>query len=512
MFVLSLKDHIIKTEYRSLIDNVVQDFYLPLLNEANQYDRAVGFFSSSALVEVSKGISSIAKKKGSIRIIASPYLSDEDMKAIEEGYERRDIIEKAVLRQVDCEFTDYFSLERLNLLSNLIANNVLNIRIAITNNSSGIGMYHEKMGIITDENGDRVAFSGSMNESATAMSINYETIDVFTSWNSIDDNARVNQKVTAFESIWRNTEPNIEVMEFDSISKAIIKKYRHGEPNLHLDQEQYGLLKEPTLPYNKEEDSTSKGARAPEDIVFRDYQKEAVANWIGDNYRGIFDMATGTGKTFTGLLGISKLSENLKDHLAVFIVCPYQHLVEQWVEDIENFNMKPIIGYSSSSQKDWKQRLSKAIRDQKIREDKPFFCFVCTNATFKSCFVQNEMEKIKASVLLVVDEAHNFGGRSYLELLDDRFDYRMALSATMDRHGDEEGTEALYKFFGEKCIEYPLEQAIKEDKLTPYRYYPIVVHLNEDLIMNSCRLKYLNVLLKLEWGNISLINKEKSLR
>lgn len=490
MFVLSLKDHIIKTEYRSLIDNVVQDFYLPLLNEANQYDRAVGFFSSSALVEVSKGISSIAKKKGSIRIIASPYLSDEDMKAIEEGYERRDIIEKAVLRQVDCESTDYFSLERLNLLSNLIANNVLNIRIAITNNSSGIGMYHEKMGIITDENGDRVAFSGSMNESATAMSINYETIDVFTSWNSIDDNARVNQKVTAFESIWRNTEPNIEVMEFDSISKAIIKKYRHGEPNLHLDQEQYGLLKEPTLPYNKEEDSTSKGARAPEDIVFRDYQKEAVANWIGDNYRGIFDMATGTGKTFTGLLGISKLSENLKDHLAVFIVCPYQHLVEQWVEDIENFNMKPIIGYSSSSQKDWKQRLSKAIRDQKIREDKPFFCFVCTNATFKSCFVQNEMEKIKASVLLVVDEAHNFGGRSYLELLDDRFDYRMALSATMDRHGDEEGTEALYKFFGEKCIEYPLEQAIKEDKLTPYRYYPIVVHLNEDELSDYEQLSF----------------------
>ena len=171
-------------------------------------------------------------------------------------------------------------------------------------------------------------------------------------------------------------------------------------------------------------------------------------------------MATGTGKTFTGLGSIAKMSEDLDDELAVIIVCPYQHLVEQWVEDIVRFNIKPIIGYSSSAQKDWKKRLANAIRDQKIRQEKRFFCFVCTNATFANVYVQEQISRIRTPILLVVDEAHNAGARSYARWLDDRFAYRLALSATLDRHHDEEGTALLYNFFGKKCIEYPLEISI----------------------------------------------------
>lgn len=191
-------------------------------------------------------------------------------------------------------------------------------------------------------------------------------------------------------------------------------------------------------------------------------------------------MATGTGKTLTGLGAISKLSEDLDDVLAVVIVCPYQHLVEQWVEDIVRFNIKPIIGYSNSPQKDWKKRLIKAVRDQRLRRDKSFFCFICTNATFTNLTVQEELSKIQSPILLVIDEAHNFGARSYIKLLDDRFMYRLALSATLDRHHDEEGTAFLYEYFGKKCIEYSLDKAVEEDKLTKYKYHPIVVYLNED--------------------------------
>ena len=184
------------------------------------------------------------------------------------------------------------------------------------------------------------------------------------------------------------------------------------------------------------------------------------------------------------------MSEDLNDKLAVIIVCPYQHLVEQWVEDIVRFNMKPIIGFSSSPQRDWKQRLSKAVRDQKLRVDKSFFCFVCTNATFTNKDVQEQINKIRSPILLVVDEAHNFGAASYARLLDERFTYRLALSATLERHRDEEGTALLYHFFGKKCIEYTLERAIKEDKLTPYKYYPVVVHLNEDELEKYEQLSY----------------------
>ena len=491
---MSLQDVSIKNEYRSLIDNVVQDFYIPLLERAKVYKRAVGFFSSSSLAEITKGIASMAANGGKIQIVASPYLSEEDIEAIQNGYaERNSVIEGAVLRQITGEKVDYYSMQRLNLLACLIAEGVLDIRIAYTEDKNGIGMYHEKMGLIEDEEGNTVAFSGSMNESATAMSINYETIDVFRSWGDQNEADRVRLKQNAFFSIWNDSEPNIKVLEFPSISQALIDKYKKAPPNFDVDKEQFPPREKHTRRYkdgNIEFLTSAIGPRIPDNITLHDYQKEAIASWVGENYHGIFDMATGTGKTFTGLGAISKISEDMNDKLAVIIVCPYQHLVEQWVEDIVRFNMKPIIGYSSSPQKDWKQRLSKAVRDQKRRADKSFFCFVCTNATFTNDFVQEQISKIHSPVLLVVDEAHNFGAASYARLLDERFTYRLALSATLERHRDEEGTALLYSFFGKKCIEYSLERAIDEDKLTPYKYYPIVVHLNEDELLAYEQLSY----------------------
>lgn len=481
---MGFKDHKVKSEYRSLIDNVVQDFYIPLLKDAVSYKRAVGFFSSSSLVEISKGIAGMAAEGGKIQIVASPYLSDEDIDAIRHGYEDRNkIIERALLTQISEKPADYYSMERLNLLAALIADGVMDIQIAYTEDKNGIGMYHEKMGIIEDVRGDKIAFSGSNNESATAMTINYETMDVFRSWGDSSEIERVRLKENAFYSIWHDAEPNIKVLKFPNITDALIERYRRKPANFAIDDEQFAKR---MLTYaSKISDISSTyggpiGARVPDDITLREYQKDAISVWVGENYRGIYDMATGTGKTLTGLGAIAKLSEDLDDVLAVIIVCPYQHLVEQWVEDIVRFNIKPIIAYGDSPQKDWKKRLSRAVRDQKLRRDKSFFCLVCTNATFAKDYVQDEISKIQSPILLVVDEAHNFGARTYARLLDDRFTYRLALSATLDRHRDDEGTAMLYDFFGKKCIEYSLDRAIDEDKLTKYKYYPIPVYLTDE--------------------------------
>lgn len=490
---MSLKDKKIKSEYRSLIDNVVQDFYIPLLHESIYYKRAVGFFSSSALVEISKGIADMAKDGGKIDIIASPYLSDDDIQAIREGYENRQkIIEDALLRQLSDDHNDYYSMERLNLLANLIADGILDIRIAYMDKNNEIGMYHEKMGIMEDSDSNHVAFSGSMNETMTAMSINYETIDVFCDWKGAEVD-RVKMKESAFYSMWNNIEPSLKVMEFPQISDVLIEKYRRKEPNFDIDREQF---KKRMVAYDsmfhkiRALDGGHIGPRVPEDVSLYEYQKEAISVWVGENYRGIFDMATGTGKTYTGLGAISKLSEDLNDELAVIIVAPYKHLVEQWVEDIVRFNMKPIIAYGDPAHRDWRKKFSKAVTDQKIRRDKSFFCVVTTNVTFASLDFQERIDKIKSPILLVVDEAHNFGARSYARFLDDRFVYRLALSATLERHRDEEGTAFLYSFFGKKCIEYPLERAIDEGKLTPYKYYPVLVYLNEIELESYEQLSY----------------------
>lgn len=216
----------------------------------------------------------------------------------------------------------------------------------------------------------------------------------------------------------------------------------------------------------------------PESVKLHDFQKEAIENWVKQDYRGIFDMATGTGKTFTGLGAIVRLFRE-KEHLAVFIVCPYQHLVDQWAEDVRRFHMYPIIGYSASRQKDWKQRLKYAILNFK-RGKINIMCFITTNATFASAFVQEQMEELDGDVMLLVDEAHNFGSAQLSNTLKENVQYRLALSATLERFRDSYGTQVLYDYFGKKCIEYGLEQAIREEKLTPYYYYPRVVYLTDE--------------------------------
>ena len=485
---MSFKELDIKKEYRSLLDSVAKDFYIPLLSQAVKYQRAVGFFSSSSLVEISKGISELAKNGGKIQLVASPYLSDEDVEAIKSGYAMRDQVVKEAIRREMTEGKTPFEKARLNLLANLISDNILDIKIAFTEDSDRMGMYHEKMGIITDAEGNRVAFAGSMNESATAMTLNYESIDVFCSWKGEED--RVIAKENAFASIWNDTEPNIKIIDFPELKQEIIEKYKRSVPDFEIDKKEYAPDIDTVL-HTDLGVYSEYGPKFPEWFKLHDYQDEAITEWQKRNYRGIFDMATGTGKTYTGLGALTTLSKNIGHKLAAIIVCPYQHLVEQWVEDILKFNIDPIIGYSDSSQKDWPKRLKDAIRDQKLKvRGKEFFCFICTNATFSSDYVQTQLAKIKSDTLLMVDEAHNFGAPYLSCLLYDNYKYRLALSATLDRHNDEEGTAKLYDFFGEKCIEYTLDRAIEEKKLTKYKYYPIVVTLTEEELEAYDNLSY----------------------
>lgn len=464
---MSLQDVELKSEYRSLIDNVAKDFYIPLLKQAVIYKRAVGFFSSSSLVEISKGIMGLVRNGGTIQLIASPRLSDEDVEAMKKGYELREkIIENALLRELHGVNTE-IEQDRLNLLASLIADGILDIKIALTEKNDEIGMYHEKMGIIADSEGNKVAFSGSMNESATAMTINYETIDVFCSWRGEQD--RVILKENAFTSIWNNTEPSIVTIDFPSVKEEIIKQYRKGSI-IDPDKKEFGD------DVNFSPKPATCWIRKPDNVKFYDYQIDAMISWENEEYRGIFDMATGTGKTYTALGALEVLSNKMKSNLGIFIVCPYQHLVEQWVTDIKAFGITPLICYSGY---DWKKKFKSMLSDFRLGVVQNF-CVVTTNATFATDYMQKEIDKLKGNVCLVVDEAHNFGAKKQLGCMKEVFKYRLALSATLERHHDDEGTQKLKDYFGNKCIEYPLSRAIKEDKLTPYYYYPIPIYLDDD--------------------------------
>ncbi|MDD5936769.1 MAG: DEAD/DEAH box helicase family protein [Clostridiales bacterium] len=461
---MGLQDLNFELEYRSNRNNVVTDFYIPALGEAVQYNRAVGYFSSTALIEISKGIGSLLQNGGTINLIASPKLSEDDVKAIQYGYEEREkIINNALLRNFS-EPENIFEERRLNLLAYLVAVNKLNIKIAYIDNEKSIGIFHEKLGIISDQYSNVVAFSGSSNETGMAFNYNYEAIDVFCSWKSDESKQRCEKKEDAFRKIWNDTEKGVEVIDFPDVVKERLNTFNIGPVQFNIDKEE-GLY-----------EHISKEPSIPNYIHLFDYQLEAIKQWKENKFCGIYDMATGTGKTFTGLASIIELYNSLNKRLSVIIVCPYQHLVEQWVNDIRLFNIDCIVGHSGHRK--YREVLKNKIFDYNLGVDN-MLCFICTKETFKIPIVQDILSKIRGDTLLIADEAHNMGAEGMRECLKKQFNYRLALSATLERFGDEEGTKVLYDYFGKKCIEYSLSRAIREDKLTPYMYYPNIVFLND---------------------------------
>lgn len=495
---MAFTDLCLLKHYKTYKNNIVKEFYTPVLQEAVLYQRSVGFFSSTALIELTKGIAGIVKNGGKIQFIVSPYLSQEDVNAIQKGYEKKKVIEQALLREFK-EPENYFQEERLNLLAHLIEDGHLEIKVAFTPPNRSTGMYHEKVGILTDKFGDKIVFTGSLNETINAFYNNYESIVVFTSWEESKLYAKEMQ--ADFDSLWNNEDKDLEVIEFPDVLIEKIKVNQKPKVNYDIDEEE-----------QIEEEAIKKGIpRIPKGFELREYQKEAIEKWKQRDYCGIFDMATGTGKTYTGLGAVTKLFEE-KKRLAIIIVCPYQHLVEQWVEDIELFNMLPTIGYSASKQRDWKKRLEDDVLDFSIGVI-DCFCFVTTNATYSSKFVKEQMSYLGKDTLLLIDEAHNFGSPNLRNKLYPTIEYRLALSATLDRHGDEEGTDCLKHYFGEKCIEYDLQRAIKEGKLTPYYYYPVVVYLDEEEIERYRDISYKasKECHKDKQGNVKITEKGKML-
>lgn len=459
--------HILRS-YKTNKNDVVREFYIPALKQSVLYKRAVGFFSLAALIDLSSGISGLIMNGGKIKFIVSPLLSEEDIDAIQRGYDEREIIKNSLEREIR-EPKNASEAERLNWLAFLIASGRMEIKVAFTPPQKATGMYHEKIGLLYDTDGNRLAFTGSMNETINAFHNNYESIVVFNSLVA-EDAQRVSDLEYDFDSLWANREPNVTVWDFPKVLKEKLVSYQKSSLNLELDQIEIENFSELLPP--------APGTPAlPPNVKLHKYQQDAIDQWASQDYCGIFDMATGTGKTFTGLGAAARLFAD-KKRLAIIIVCPYQHLVEQWVEDILLFNMLPTIGYSSSKQTDWKKRLSNDIMDFRLKVIDTF-CFVTTNATYSSEFVQTQLNKLRNDTLLLIDEAHNFGATNLRSTLNPKFEYRLALSATLERHGDPDGTNALYSYFGEKCIEYTLERAIRENKLTPYYYYPKVVFLSD---------------------------------
>jgi superfamily II DNA or RNA helicase len=204
------------------------------------------------------------------------------------------------------------------------------------------------------------------------------------------------------------------------------------------------------------------------------YQIEAIEKLKANNWRGILEMATGTGKTITSIAASMEYL-SIKGRIFLIVVVPFNHLVEQWEDNILSFGYKvPIKCYDSKAS--WYGKLNRRIKDYNIRLT-DCETLIVSYKTFASSDFQELCSKIKDNVFFVADECHYMGSDSLRDCMTENFEVRVGLSATPDRWFDEEGTKRLRDYFGDTIFEYDMKMAIDNGFLCKYEYEPVIVSL-----------------------------------
>lgn len=482
-----LSDVHFKHSYTSGYDEP-KDFFTEALIESCNFDLGLGFFSSSGIRSLSYGFALFIANGGKMRVVMNHILSKEDKEVIENG--QKHLIEdfednilcdiKKLIETLSKEDEQFF-----RCLSYLIS--VDRIKFVATVSTKG-GLGHDKYGIFKDEKGNKVAFIGSANFSQSALELNGETITVFTSPN--DDN-RIAEYQTLFDQSWENDTPHLIHIPIENVKTFIREKFPEAsltnliEEGINL-RESIGMDNDVPQKYYKpiskrildkiELKEQEPRFPFPEE---RKIQIDAYNAWIGNGKKGMFAMATGSGKTVTALNCIRKQYKENGYYKAIIVV-PTQALAMQWEHETKSFNFQNIV--STHSDKDWKDVLSRYITRSLLDSTKSII-LITTYATFNRNDIQLFLKKVRGieTFIYVADEAHNIGSQNSLKHLPEMINWRIGLSATPERIYDDLGTEKLYEFFDSKppkyTYRYTMKQAIEEGILCNYDYYPIFIEL-----------------------------------
>ena len=471
---MSLQDINIQDHYRSDRHNLIKDFYIPCLSETTLYSRAVGYFSSTSIVAVAQGLAALIDGGGKMRLVASPCLSPEDIEAIEKGLKQR---EEVISRVIIEEFKTV-SHDRLSSLSWLLSQGVLDIKLAVANNFDVPGLYHEKIGILTDRDNNQLAFTGSINETKSGLIDNFENIEVFCSWRG-EEARRVKRIGEDFEKLWLNETPKAEIISFPEAAARKLLEYRpYTKPSVAV-RKKSKLVAENKSKYKLEKNQPK--SLHGLDITLRPYQEQALVKFKSAQHRGILAMATGAGKTITALACAS----SIEDLDLIIIVVPIKDLVRQWMDELDKLTdfYYPIAAVGRSDI--WRNTLYRKLRliqgnAQKLKR-LPTVLVGTYSGLSKSTVAEliEDAGGLPIDSLIIADEVHTAGAQQYRRILRDDFTYRLGLSATPIRPQDEEGTEFVLNYFGDIVYELNLEQAIKLGILCEYEYYVYVVTLTD---------------------------------
>lgn len=471
---MSLLDYDFKPDYNKAEDDIAQEFYLPAMKNASVYDRVSGYFGSTIYIIAWSALHDFVSNGGKMRIICSPCVSDTDKAAMSEGYSAKndEIIRKSLMKELD----DLFNQEELEkparVLACLIALGIIDVKIAVPLSGSEPDLqrlFHDKVGIFSDSDGNAVGFRGSMNETFKGLAEdgNSESIDVFPSWTDERDVVRVQNAIRYFNKLWDRKMENTVVYDFpEAVRNSLVEK-SNGYDWRQLTKEIEVSI------------SRSKRWRADKKNVSkspRKHQLIALENWEKNGRRGIFEHATGSGKTFTAICAIR---DALDRHKTVLVLVPSKELLRQWRkeigENIQDIEIQYLLCGDGNNawKKDNLLRLWTSPSDSMNKITIAIMDTACSGQFMNSVLPGEHL-------LVVADEVHRIGSSARRNILNIDAHERLGLSATPIRYGDVEGTNAIFDYFG-GIVEpvFSLEDAIQTNVLTKYYYHPMQISLTE---------------------------------
>ena len=466
-------------------------FFNDGLKNSTEFDLKLGYFSSAAISVLAEGFATFISKGGYMRLIINHIVSKKDKEAINDGVmgnviDCADLSNFQYLKSTFDEYQEQF----FRCLAYMISQKRIDIRIIKPRGQKGIA--HTKTGQFRD--GDSItAFTGSANFTISGLFNNIENISIDRS-DSVDVmvQKRIAKQRKDFDDIMSGEKKRIEYLSPKDLVEAIrtnfgdsdIEELLDVEAQLHKIKREHKYQEVQDSVYMLGEDTELK-PHFPYPSGPREYQKKAFDSWKKSQC-GLFNMATGTGKTLTSLNCLLQIYKKFGYYKAIILV-PTVTLVEQWEKECRKFDFQHIVKVCSKN-KDWKGEIDRlSMKENFNPTNSPInYVVISTYASFARDNVFRDLMSLSKKCLLIADEAHNMGSKRILDRIDsvcEKFKRRIGLSATTERQFDEKGNKELRRFFNsenEYTFVFSMEEAIKNKFLCEYYYFPHVVRLCDD--------------------------------
>ncbi|PVW16406.1 DEAD/DEAH box helicase family protein [Marixanthomonas spongiae] len=469
------------------------EFYNEVFPVSKTVDMFLGYFNSYTFSVLSESFAEFIYYGGNIRIITNHYYTSDDFNNLireEENTENYNKVENIVTdllklkNALDTRGQLFFDcLKYLKKQKRLKLQPVFFGKQDMAHHKKMI-FYDGEMSILTQ---------GSMNFTPAGIAKNGESFQIEVPWNGEVSRERIKKEKEHFEKVFNQEHKGYRYLKSDDL-EAVIDKIGNEKELKDLLIDTIDMDAENNEYISRVKKLKEKRKKKFEEIIDkienepnfpfpqgpRDYQQEAYERWYENDFSGVFAMATGTGKTITSLNCLLQGYKQEKKYNAIILV-PSIALLNQWEEEVGEFNFQNILKVGGGN--NWEKDLANYVSNYSwgIKKD---LIIISTYGSFVTDRFQKYFNKVQENFLLIADEAHNMGASQIKKRLPTvKVNSKIGLSATPKRIYDPEGTDAIDAFFNDSppyIYSFSMERALKEERLTEYKYFPKIVELQDE--------------------------------